>query len=270
MLGLQDVRHDVVERPAGRAAAHQLDVTARDQEGRISRVVIECKDWDKKVGKGVLDALVGVRLQISATEAAVMTTAEFTRGARMVAADESIALLRLRSYDEARDGSGFIRSIHLTLDAYASHRSDFGVEPAPDHGFPPGDVRIGMGAEDRFQRLDGRPAETLKEVLQANGAPRVDGVYQQRAEFDGGRLMSTADGRQLPIKALTWTETVGHSTSTTVSRMQGEPVLVVEQFDVAGNVADGRLVVDRDLYAWEIRPDGHVVARGDLDASVVP
>lgn len=45
---------------------------------------------------------------------------------------------------------------------------------------------------------------------------------------------------------------------------QSEPWLVLEQLDENGDPCEGRLVVDRGLYAWDIDEDGSVSARGDL------
>jgi hypothetical protein len=64
-LGWDDVAHDTRLRPAGRRAEHQLDVTASHPDGSVKRLLVECKDWNKPVGKGTLDALVGVRDQLN-------------------------------------------------------------------------------------------------------------------------------------------------------------------------------------------------------------
>jgi linoleoyl-CoA desaturase len=60
-LGWHDVSHDVVERPVGRRAEHQLDVVARDPSGKVGRLIVECKDYSATVGEGTLNTLVGVR-----------------------------------------------------------------------------------------------------------------------------------------------------------------------------------------------------------------
>jgi len=88
-LGWQDVQHDTLAAGEGRLTEHQLDVTARHPAGEIRRLIIECKDWNAEVGKGVLDTLVGVRTQLGAdAAAAVVTTVGYTEGAVTVAVDE--------------------------------------------------------------------------------------------------------------------------------------------------------------------------------------
>jgi hypothetical protein len=77
MLGWGDVIHDSKERPAKRQAIHQLDITAHDPAGEVRRLLVECKDWNRRVGQGTLNALVGVRDQVGADAAAVVTTEGF-------------------------------------------------------------------------------------------------------------------------------------------------------------------------------------------------
>lgn len=44
----------------------------------------------------------------------------------------------------------------------------------------------------------------------------------------------------------------------------GDPVLVLEQLDGDGELESGRVVVDQDLFAWDLDEDGNVVPRGQL------
>ena len=39
---------DRTERAEGRRADHQLDVTCRDREGKVRRLLIECREWDRR------------------------------------------------------------------------------------------------------------------------------------------------------------------------------------------------------------------------------
>jgi len=52
-------------------------VTATGPDGSVRRLLVECKDWDKKVGKKTLDALVGVRNQSGFDAAMAVTTVGF-------------------------------------------------------------------------------------------------------------------------------------------------------------------------------------------------
>ncbi len=266
VLGWEDVRHDVLEQPTGRRAEHQLDVVVRGPSGAPGRLVVECKDWDNTVGKQTMDTLVGVRAQVGAQAAAVMTTKGFTDGARRVAVDEDIALLLLRSFDAGTDEGTYIRRIETTIRMYVPHFSDFDVEIAADHGLPLGEpFRIALSAADHLSYEDGSPAEVIFDVMRSHAAPMNEGVYRRCAQFDEARLIPTVEGQLVAIRALTWTETVTQGTTTTITEAEGEPMLVVQQLDDRGSVDSGRILVDRDLYAWEIDSDGRVRARGRLD-----
>jgi hypothetical protein len=264
-LGWEGVVHDTTESVPGKLAEHQLDVTGRHPSGEIKRLIVECKDWDEAVGQGTLDTLVGVRAQVKADAAAAMTTKGYTAGAIAVAVDEDIAMLRLRAFDP-ENPDAYIKTITLTLEPVGSVYSDWDVEVMPDAGLPSGTTfQIAMSGTDQLLRLDGSPAETLAEVIEAQKTTLEEGTYPRRAEFSDGRLLLTTSGDQIAIAALIWTESVvksrGHPT---VIEKQGEPVLVLEQLNEHGELEHGRVVVDRDLFAWDIDADGNVTRRGPL------
>jgi hypothetical protein len=122
----------------------------------------------------------------------------------------------------------------------------------------------GTGA-DRLSHLDGTPAETLQEVLQGQGKVSDEaGPHQRQVTFADGRLLTTADGSTVPISALSWTETVHRGSHTSVTEAKGEPMLVLEQLNEKRELEHGRVVVDLDLFAWDIDDDGNLVPRGPL------
>ena len=213
-----------------------------------------------------MDALVGVRAQIGpGTAAAMVSMKGYTAGAVSVAADEDVALVRLRPFDEATAGP-FVRRVEIEIRPLVPQFSDWGIEVWPDHGWPPDATpSIHIDAAQHLLHLDGSPAERVFDVLQHNSGPCEMGSFPRRAEFTDGRMVPTLEGRPLPIRTLTWTETNRASAPTRVVReMEGQPVLVVEELDQAGSVASGRVVVDDDLYAWDIDDGGRVVPRGLL------
>ncbi len=265
VLGWQNVVHDTPETVPGKLSTHQLDVTGRHPSGEIERLIVECKDWDTVVDQATLDKLVGVRAQVSADAAVVITTKGYTAGAIAVAVDESITLLRLRPFDPENPVQ-YIKTITLTLEPVGSDYSDWDVEVMPHAGLPSGSTfQIAIGGTDHLLRLDGSPAGTLAEVIEAQKTTLEEGTYPRRAEFPDGRLLRTTSGDRIPIAALKWTERVvksrGHPI---VIERQGEPVLVLEQLNEKGELDSGRVVVDRDLFAWDIDKDGNVTPRGAL------
>jgi hypothetical protein len=264
VLGWEDVKHDTKLRLPGRQAEHQLDVTATHPDGTVRRLLVECKDWDARVQKGTLDALVGVRDQSGFDDALVVTTKGFTAGALDVASDEDIAVVILRDH-RPEDKGRFVRRVEANLDFFmpAHENFDFKVAEYPD--LPNGTVlKFGLAGTDRFLHLDGTPAETLEELVQANGAPLQEGVFECSADLGEGRLVAAEDGTQVRVTALTWTETMRPFRQQIVSEAPGEPCLVLEQLDGNGDPHRGRLVVDQQLYAWAIGEDGTVVPRGEL------
>jgi hypothetical protein len=261
VFGWTDIQQDTREGVEGKRAKHQLDVTARQPTGLVRRLIAECKDWDRKVGKSTLDALVGVLGQLNVNNGAVVTTKDFTKGARAVAADNDIALLVIRPFD-TEDPTPYVKRIELTINAFGSVYSDFNVQTPQD--LPP-NPRIRMGSETRLLRTDGSPAESFAEIMQAHhGPPLQEGTYPQRLTFEDGRLLPLEDGDTIPLLAITWTETVVSSPTITVTEAEGEPVLVVQQLGEDGGVDNGRIVVDRELFAWDIDADGKVTPRGSL------
>lgn len=263
VLGWQ-VTHDVKAQPIEKAAGHQLDVVARAPDGHVKRLVIECKDYAKTVEQGVLDTLVGVRQQVGADAAAVVTTIGFSAGARAVASDEDIALLRLRHFDPATEKGKFVMKVILKMGVLAPpHRSNFDVEVAPSAGVH-GSFDFALTGEDRLSHLDGTPAETLAEVIAMGGAASAKGVYTRRVDFPDERVIQSVSGTAVAIKAMTWTETVDEVIQTITTEKKGTPVLVLEQLNSDGSVSSGRLVVSEDLDAWDIDSQGVVHERGKL------
>jgi hypothetical protein len=264
-LGWVDVVQDTVEHSPGKRASHQLDVTARHPDGTVRRLIVECKDWKTTVGKNALDALVGRRSQLGADAAAVLTTRGFTEGAVGVASDECVSLLVLRRFNPASPDL-FARTVTLVTEFFYPVRSNWSVDFLPGLALPP-NVKLRISSPDRLLHLNGDLAETVEDILKAHASPMTEGVFQQQADFPDGRLIPTANGSPIAITALRWTETMHKSSITHVSEGQGEPELVLEQIDDNGEVTDGRIVVDRELNAWNIDADGNVVPRGRLGSS---
>jgi hypothetical protein len=261
--GWENVRHDTKLRLEGRLATHQLDVSAKHPDGTIRRLLVECKDWNKRVGKKTVDALVGVRDQSGFDAAMAVTTEGFTGGALDVAVDEDIVGVVLRNYQPEDEGR-FIRRIEMTFKYYLPTLDSFDIEIDKTNLAKGTELRFRLEPDDRFRRLDGAPAETFREVVEAQAGPMKEGTFQRLVEFKDGRLVVADDGTEVRMTGLKWVEKMLATTNTSVIEGQGEPCLVLEQLDEAGEPRSGRLVVDRELYAWDIDDDGNVVPRGDL------
>ncbi len=263
-LGWEGVKHQAKLRPEGRRAEQRLDVTATNPDGSVRHLLVECKDWNKEVGKGTMDALVGVRDQAGFDAAMAVTTVGFTAGAVAVASDEDIAMVILREFrpDDGPFVMGFELKVGIPDKTY--DRFDFDVDRSslPHHG----ELKFKLAGPDHLLHLDGSPAETFGEVIDKNGTKlsEGEGVFDCAADLGEGRLISAEDGTQVPVTAIRWRETVRIDGPTIVHQAKGEPCLVVEQLDDCGEPHSGRLIVDRHLNAWDIDKDGAVVPRGSL------
>lgn len=263
-LGWKEVKHDTKLRPEGRRAEHQLDVTATSPNGSVRHLLVECKDWSKKVDKKTLDALVGVRNQGNFDAAMAVTTVGFTSGAVAVAVDEDIAMVVLR---ELRDEDGpFIREISAQIRLLVPRHSSVELLVPEDSDVPDGGPAEVMSDQFQLMHLDGSPAETLLQIFQANGTPLADGegTFEHSADFGAGRLVRANDGTPFRVSGLRWTETVEAMVQTVTHKAEGDPCLVLEQLDEDGEPQGTRLVVDRHLYSWDIDEDGAVKKCGKL------
>lgn len=267
--GATDVVHDETVTPPGRQATHQLDVTCRLQSGELERVVIEFKDKESgDVGQEVLDHLVGVIAQLGADGGAVVTTCGYTAGAVAVAADENIALLRLRPYDH-ENPEPFVKKIVLMTTWISNRPVDINVQAElPDGAAGP----VQMDTGTNLLHLDGTPAETLLDLFKANSAPlsAEPGRYPREVRFDGSRLFPVPGGEPAQLAAVTWTEVVAHSKETNITEFDGDPLLILERYNDKGEIESGRMVIDLELFAWDIDADGRVTERGSLAGEAEP
>jgi hypothetical protein len=263
ILGWQDLAHEATECTVDGQTKHQLDVTARNPAGEVRHLLAECRDWDKMVDEPTIDRLVGLRTQAGADVVAAVTTKGFTDDARLLAAEQEVALVCLRPFGK-EDGDGFVKRIEMTFVFHVPVYSDFDVELMSNHRSMRG-VRFQIAFdENHLLALDGSPAETASEILCASDPPMKEGVFRQRATFRKGRLLQVVGGDPVAISALAWTETVHRDTHTTFIEAESDPVLIAERLGNDSRVLSKRMVVDDDLYAWEIDGEGEVIDRGPL------
>jgi len=260
--GWVEVVHSERARAPDKQAVHWLDVNARAPDGSISRLIVECKDWDKTVKKGTLDQLVGICAQLGA-EGMVITTEGYSKGARKVAVDQDIAMVLLRPYD-ADEGLNFVRRIEVTLEMYVPRTENILVDLLDEGPLPDEPFTFNLWNEEHLSHLDGRPAETVLEVFESESAGDLRlGSFPHRREFPDGRLLPTPQG-PVGIRGLQWDEVVGIAEQKIVREAEGEPCLVLEQLDQDGELETTRAVVDRDLFAWTIDSTGHAQPVGSL------
>lgn len=108
------VIHDLRLRGDGKTAQHQIDVTV-EKSGISKRILIECKEYNRVIGIGIIRDFFGAISQIKPDEAFVVTTVGYTRGAINFAKDEGIKLAILREAEDS-DWNGLIRTIVLKME----------------------------------------------------------------------------------------------------------------------------------------------------------
>ncbi|HEY2632290.1 MAG TPA: restriction endonuclease [Solirubrobacteraceae bacterium] len=264
VLGLHDWAHEAIECTVDRRTKHQLDIATRNPAGEVRHLLIECRDLDKTVDKPTIDGLVDLRTQTGADVIAAVTTKGFTDDARSLAAEEGVNLVCLHPFSK-EDVDGFTKRIEMTFVFYAPAYSDFDIgfmsNNRPIRGVQ---FQIALDEDHHLLNLDGSPAETVSEILGTSDPPMKEGAFRQRATFQEGRLLQVVGGDPIAISALEWTETVRRDAHTTVIETDGDPVLVVERLGDDSCVLSKRMVVDDDLYAWELDGEGGVIHRGPL------
>lgn len=106
------VIHDVKLRGVSKIK-HQIDVQVKSLGGS-RRILIECKDYDKKIGLGIVRDFESAKRDIGANEAWIVTCTGFTRDALKFAKAKNIKPVVLRLFEE-QDMDGRIERIYLNI-----------------------------------------------------------------------------------------------------------------------------------------------------------
>jgi hypothetical protein len=259
-LGWQDVVHDQTERADGMCADHQLDVTCRDRDGKVRRLLIECKEWDTRdVGQDEMIKLHTVRDELGASDAAMVAKRAFTKGARDTASDHDLAMLRLRAYEPAVDDGTWIRKVSVNIEFGMTVRNEIAV-------LVDGEWRdakeLGIRAEGWMDVFD-TAGQRLGNVegLFAHGVviQESDGVTRKGFAIDGDTVQVEGLDGLVNVMGLQWNERLVTDTVPVVSEATGMPRLVLQQLDDNGERTDGKVIVDEKLLAWKVDDDGRVV-----------
>lgn len=242
---------------------HQIDVTVGDKAER-KRVLIECKDYDKPVGLGLVRSFFGVVEDLRPDEAFVVTTDRFTAPARRYAEAKGIALAVLRPPRD-EDWNGLVKQINLRLEAtapvgVASVELQVGAEdlsaPLPVN-VPKGRVEVGA-----IEMLDAagarRPFEN--DLMRALGSVPLgfEGEWRAECHFDEPTWVTL--GEQAPVRLLGFVTrqqwavlvdemAIGHG----LNGLMAE--LVLRSLD--GSIH--RMFTNRELQDWTFNADGRVI-----------
>ena len=248
------VIHSLKLRGDGKTASHQIDVLV-EKGSTKKRILIECKNYNSKVGLGIIRDFFGAVNQIRPAEAYVVTTIGFTKGAIKFAADEKINLFILREVLES-DLKGRISKIHLSIH------------------YPIWDIKVvsllidDEGEKNKLQSIQNKEllvGDLLVKNPQGNKVStlfaEVDKVVSQQEvgkensflhklivkpnyiDFNGARL----DGVVISIS-------ITYKIQESMVEADGIATLILQSIE--GNIS--KIIQDTDLRAWTFNDDSEV------------
>jgi hypothetical protein len=263
VLGWSEVKQQSHEKREGARALQRLDVVARHPSGEQRRLIVQCKHHGETVGKEDVDTLIGVGKQVGDVDLAVGKRGGSRRGPRDAAVDENVAMVVLRPYDPADETINFVREVNITMNFISPPMvTDLTLDLGPVEG----DVAHGpiqANTLDPLEHQDGTEAESLAYFID-QGSAKQAGEFDRRVELAESRWLRVSPSGRVQIKAVTWHERIDESSHVVRIKGKGEPKLVVQQLDENLEATSGRLVVDDDLFAWDLDNDNNVVPRGQL------
>jgi hypothetical protein len=263
VLGWSEVKQQSHEKREGAQALQRLDVVARHPSGEQRRLIVQCKHYGKTVGKEDVDTLIGVGKQVGDINLAIVTTKGFKSGARDAAVDENVAMVVLRPYDPTDQTINFVREVNVTISSLlppqvTALKLDLGPVEGDVAGGP-----IETSTLDPLEHQDGSEAEPLAYFIE-QGTAKQTGEFDQRVELPGSRWLRVSPTGRVQIKAVAWHERIDASLGVLQIEGKGEPKLVLQQLDENLEATSGRVVVDEDLFAWDLDDNNNVVPRGQL------
>lgn len=130
---LAEVRHNVTDMPGKSETYPQLDIYWRFKvAGLEHKVVVDCKNYSKKVAVEDIRNLAFVVADIGATKGVMVTTIGYQKGAEKVAEKHSIDLKLVRSPKDI-DWSGYIKVIQLNICAFSRELTSYNVTCSVSH-----------------------------------------------------------------------------------------------------------------------------------------
>jgi hypothetical protein len=249
--------------------SHWIDIVVDDEDG-ATRLIVECKHWRQTVQQSVISETASRRDQLGASEAAVITTADFTSGARNVAADEQVRLLRVKRLRAGDSWQGVLREIRLRGTMAFPELTDLRWRSVDPHeveaaGAAGADMRWGEDEQEIFdsavEDAQGSPAETVRELLSRSPSPAVEGLHSHTVALPEPRYLRVDSQRRILVRALEWTERVTVMTFERTVGPRSEGMLLIERLDPSGESAAKRVLMLHELYVWDIDPDGNLVLR---------
>jgi hypothetical protein len=157
-----EITHDVRLRGDGRSTVHQIDVQVV-RENEAKRIIIECRDKadPNKINLDEARSFATVVRQLDAS-GMMITTTDFTAGAKTLADDEGLALMTLRPFLES-DMEGRIQEININMRFVMPTPDSVQVKAPSAEGSDFAEGNVEASLESRI--VSGDPSATLRDLL---------------------------------------------------------------------------------------------------------
>jgi hypothetical protein len=259
------VFHDLRLRGNGKKAKHQIDVTI-EKAGQDKRILVECKEYDKVVGIGIVRDFFGAVSQIKPDEAVVVTTKGFTKGAIDFANDEGIKLAILREAEDS-DWDGLIRKIKINATLITMGTPTITWLAIDEEGIEKARHLLGenWGKDETKGTFDEYFYDSNHEVISnyeevfysvLNRAKRIPNERTEgRFEFEEPVFIKI-HGHYIPIRGFDYEFTSGKSTFE-VNIDDGGKVAVL-LFEILNNESRS-LIFQHQIEKWKFTENGEVI-----------
>ena len=150
-------------------ATYQIDVLTSHTDGvHQYQTAIECKYWDKLVGRNVISQLAHLVEDVQVNKGVAVSKMGFSRQAKMVAKANNIGLVELRQPTD-EDWEGRIRTINFQIVMKQRMIRDLTLGIAPEPGYektvPSGTMPLHLPANQIFFAVPGGKVQTFQEFV---------------------------------------------------------------------------------------------------------
>ncbi|ANB49268.1 MULTISPECIES: restriction endonuclease [Bacillus] len=261
------VIHDLKLRGGEKKTTHQIDVTVQSKGSEKSkRILIECKDINKKVGISIVRDFFGAVSQIKPDESFIVTTVGYTREARNFAEDEGIKLALLGEFSEV-DWGGRIKNIHLKMNIVVPNTPLIEFVPTGNkikaHTPKSCSEPKSVSAKDSyFYDKEGNRKDNYKTVLEPvfrnlninkNSNCKIKGFHP----FDDLKYI-LQDGNLIGIKGFNYEQSFSLVVEENIIGVGEKIALMV--FKVLDGTID-KLIFKEDIDKWTFSTEGEVIKK---------
>ena len=186
-------------------ATYQIDVLATHSDGvHQYRTAIECKYWDKPVGRDVISKQAQLVQDIQVNKAVVVSKMGFSDQAQMVAQANNIGLVELRKPVD-KDWQGRIRGIHvqILIKQQQIQNLTLGIVATPEQAraLPEGPMSAHLYANQIVFEAPGQDAQALQQIV-SDEQNRNPTAIEFDVQLPEGTIVAFPDFPDNPVHGL--------------------------------------------------------------------